>query len=209
MAMTAHDQGDLFGPPLQAAAGAPEGFRYQAEALSPASEAVLVQTLANLPFKPFEFHGYLGARRTVAFGFRYDYAKRAVESSAPLPEALLALRETIAAFAGRPAADFEQALATEYAPGAGIGWHRDKPAFGLVVGVSLTAPCVMRFRRKSGSRWERASAPLAPRSVYLLSGPARSQWEHSIRPMDQLRYSITFRTVAGEPRPAWAGPRAA
>lgn len=85
-------------------------------------------------------------------------------------------------------------LVTEYGPGAGIGWHRDKAVFGEVVGVSLLSPCALRLRRKVGERkWERANVKAEPRSVYLLSGPAHTEWEHSIRPVDSVRYSVTFR----------------
>jgi alkylated DNA repair dioxygenase AlkB len=101
-------------------------------------------------------------------------------------------------------------LVTEYAPGAGIGWHRDKGLFDEVVGVSLLAPCAMRFRRREGVGWRRAAAPLPRRSAYLLTGAARNDWEHSIRPMDALRYSVTFRSLrqpSGHPatRPGGAG----
>jgi alkylated DNA repair dioxygenase AlkB len=90
---------------------------------------------------------------------------------------------------------FEHVLVTEYGPGAGIGWHRDKPVFGQVVGVSLLAPCVLRFRRKVNAKWDRVNVLAEPRSGYHLAGPARSEWEHSILRVDALRYSITFRTM--------------
>lgn len=186
-------QADLFGAPAPAQ---PEGLRYQAGLLSDPEASVLVEQLGELPFTPFEFHGYLGARRICAFGYRYDYARRQVRAAAPLPAFLAPLRERVAAFAGVAPDAFVQAMASEYAPGAGIGWHRDKPQFGLVAGVSLVSPCVLRFRKASGQGWERASARLEPGSVYLLSGPARSLWEHSIAPMRALRYSITFRTLS-------------
>jgi alkylated DNA repair dioxygenase AlkB len=86
-------------------------------------------------------------------------------------------------------------LVTEYGPGAGIGWHRDKGVFGEIVGLSLLAPCVFRLRRAVGTRWERVNVVAEPRSAYLLSGAARTTWEHSIPAVDALRYSITFRTL--------------
>lgn len=98
--------------------------------------------------------------------------------------------------AGLPAEDFVQALVNEYQPGAGIGWHRDRPVYGRILGVSLLSPCIMRLRQKRGAGWARAGAPLAPGSAYLLSGEVRRDWEHSITPMTALRYSITFRTQA-------------
>jgi alkylated DNA repair dioxygenase AlkB len=108
------------------------------------------------------------------------------------------LREKVGALAGRPAKAFVQVLINEYPRGAGIGWHRDKPHFDEVVAVSLMAPCTVRFRRKIGDTWERQSAPIEPRSAYLLTGPSRKVWEHSIPPQDQRRYSITLRTLAND-----------
>ena len=175
-----------------ARAGLPEGFRYCPGILSPEEEQALARELANLPFKPFDFHGYLANRQVVSFGYRYDYDRRAVVEAAPLPSFLVSLRTKIAETFDRPADAFRQVLINEYRPGVGIGWHRD---FDEVVGVSLLAPCVLRFRRKAGDTWDRASLPVEPRSAYLLSGPARGEWEHSIPALDRLRYSITLRTL--------------
>jgi alkylated DNA repair dioxygenase AlkB len=90
--------------------------------------------------------------------------------------------------------DLRQVLVTEYAPGAGIGWHRDKPMFDQVAGISLLSPCLLRFRRRLGTAWERVSLTAEPRSAYLLQGPSRMEWEHSIPAVDSLRYSVTFRS---------------
>jgi alkylated DNA repair dioxygenase AlkB len=90
-------------------------------------------------------------------------------------------------------ANLQQVLLTEYAPGAGIGWHKDKPMFGEVVGISLASPCLFRLRRRISTTWERTSLTVEPRSAYLLQGPSRAEWEHSIPALDRLRYSITFR----------------
>jgi alkylated DNA repair dioxygenase AlkB len=174
----------------------PEGFRYQADLLSAEEEERLASELAALPFKPFDFHGYQANRQVVAFGFRYDYGRREVLEAEPLPAFLEALRKKIAEVFGRPADAFQQVLINDYRPGAGIGWHRDKPQFDDVVGVSLMAPCTFRFRRKSGEGWDRISLTVEPRSAYLLTGPSRTVWEHSIPPLDRHRYSITFRTLA-------------
>jgi alkylated DNA repair dioxygenase AlkB len=194
----AKTQPDLFGQTDEttpAASPAPAGFIYRPDALTAAAEIDLARHLEALPFKAFDFHGYLGNRLTVSFGFSYDYNRGAVGPAAPIPDFLLGLREAVAPMAGRPPEAFVQALAIRYPPGAGIGWHRDRPQFGLVIGVSLLAPCVLRFRKKTGAKWARATAPLAARSAYLLSGEARSHWQHSILPMDRLRYAITFRTL--------------
>jgi alkylated DNA repair dioxygenase AlkB len=173
----------------------PDGFRYQADVVARADEAALVEQVRTLPFREFEFHGYTGKRRVVSFGWRYDFSDESLHEGAPIPPFLLALRETAARFAGMNAARLQQVLVTEYGAGAAIGWHRDKAVFGEVVGVSLLAPCVFRLRRKVGPAWERVSLVAEPRSAYLLSGASRSEWEHSIPPVDALRYSITFRNL--------------
>jgi alkylated DNA repair dioxygenase AlkB len=166
--------------------------------VSTAEETELAAQLGELPFAPFDFHGHFGNRRVVSFGSRYDYGSAKVEAAPPIPDFLLPLRERVAALADLPPEAFVQALINEYRPGAGIGWHRDRPQYGKVVGVSLLSPCELRFRRKAGAGWARAKAPLAPRSAYLLDGPARSVWQHSIVPqVGAPRYSITFRTLAG------------
>jgi alkylated DNA repair dioxygenase AlkB len=189
-----HAQFDLF----QADAALPGGLRYQPELISPEEEARLLETIAELPFKPFEFHGYLGKRRIVPFGWRYDYSARAVDAAAPIPDFLLPLRERVAAFAEIAAAELRQAMVTEYEAGAAIGWHRDKPQFGEVIGVSLLSTCNLRFRRARGDGWERRSLNPEPRSAYLLQGPARSEWEHSIPGVKSRRYSVTFRRYLGD-----------
>jgi alkylated DNA repair dioxygenase AlkB len=172
-----------------------EGFRYRPELIGPHDEAVLVTRVRELPFKEFEFHGYLGKRRVVSFGWQYDFTGSGLRKAEDIPEFLLPLRAAAAAFAGMKPEDFQHVLVTEYGPGAGIGWHHDKSVFGEVVGVSLLAPCVLRFRKKVDGKWDRISVRAEPRSAYHLSGPARSVWQHSILRVDALRYSITFRNV--------------
>jgi alkylated DNA repair dioxygenase AlkB len=176
----------------------PAGFRYQEDVITPAEEAVLVAALQKLDLKPFEFHGHVANRRVISFGLRYDYSRRTIEAASEFPSFLKELRVKAAEFAGGGVDEFRQAGVNEYGPGAGIGWHKDKAQFGIVVGVSLLAPATMRFRRTQGRGWARVSQTVAPRSIYLLSGKARTEWEHSIPPLDALRYSITFRTVSDD-----------
>jgi alkylated DNA repair dioxygenase AlkB len=181
----------------------PEGFAYRAAAIPEAMEATLLAEFERLPFHPFEFHGFLGNRRIVSFGWRYDYAGQALRESEALPDFLWPLRAIAGEFAGQQPERFEQAMVTEYAPGAGIGWHRDKPMFGDIVAFSFQASCRLRFRRKARltrGTWERAARDVAPRSVYLLRGPAREVWEHSIPALTELRYSVTFRNFKPDAR---------
>ncbi len=174
----------------------PEGFRYKPELIGPADEEALLARVRELPFRGFEFHGYTGKRRVVSFGWHYDFSGRQLRKADDIPDFLLALRSAAAAFAGMEPERLRHVLVTEYGPGAGIGWHRDKAVFGETVGVSLLSPCVLRLRRKVGERkWERANVEAKPRSAYLLSGPARSEWQHSIPLVEALRYSITFRNL--------------
>jgi alkylated DNA repair dioxygenase AlkB len=187
-----------------AVAHMPPGFSYQTDFLGQTEESALVAEIATVELRPFEFRGYLGNRRVASFGYRYDFSKRAVEEAVAIPEFLLTLRAKIARFAGRKAEEFEQIGVQEYAAGAGIGWHKDRPQFGEIAGVSLLAAAPMRLRRKEGDHWRRATQIVAPRSVYMLTDAARRDWEHSIPPMDELRYSITFRTLA----PGFVNPSA-
>jgi alkylated DNA repair dioxygenase AlkB len=174
----------------------PQGMRYAEDVISEDEEAELAAFIASLPLKPFEFvGGFQGNRRVVSFGWRYDFNTRHLGKADDIPAPLLDLRDKVGAFADMDADRFQQVLVTEYAPGAGIGWHRDRPVFGEVVGISLLAPCLFRLRRKAGSKWERQSFEASPRSAYLLSGTARDEWEHSIPPVDRLRYSLTYRNL--------------
>lgn len=174
----------------------PEGFRYEEDVVNEVEEAALAKSLAALDLKPFEFHGHLGNRHVTSFGLRYDYARRTVKVTDRFPNFVADLRNKVAKFAGRKISEFQQGGVNEYPPGAGIGWHRDKPQFGVIVGVSLLGPATMPFRRAEGTGWIRRSHRLEPRSMYILEGEARTVWEHSVPPVGALRYSLTFRTFA-------------
>jgi alkylated DNA repair dioxygenase AlkB len=183
---------DLFG---RRSAVLPEGFSYQPDALTEEQEAALLREFTGLDFSPFQFHGFVGKRRVVSFGWRYDFNGGGLTPTEPLPSFLLPVRDIAGAFANIPPGEFQQALITEYGPGATIGWHRDRSVFAEVVGLSLLSDCTFRLRRRNGDRFERASLNVARRSIYLLSGASRSEWEHSIPEVDALRYSITFRRL--------------
>ena len=173
----------------------PEGFLYQPEVLPQDEEQELVAHIQGLPLKEFEFHGYVGKRRTLSFGWHYDFGSERLQPTDEIPAFLRRLRERAAAFAGMAPQDLPHALVTEYSPGTTIGWHRDKGVFRDVVGISLLSPCTFRLRRKTAAGWERYSLTVEPRSAYLLRGTSRTEWEHSIPAVDALRYSITFRSL--------------
>jgi alkylated DNA repair dioxygenase AlkB len=182
--MTQHTLFDVFPVP---------GFSYREDLFTTAQERDFIRIFQSLPFKPFEFHGYLGNRRIVSFGWRYDYAGRRLRTAEPMPAFLKSLKQIAADFSGLAPDGFEHALVTEYAPGAGIGWHRDKPMFEDVVALSFGAACRLRLPRKTGAGWERHARTITARSAYMLQGDARHIWEHSIPAVTELRYSVTFR----------------
>lgn len=189
----------------------PDGFRYQPEAVTPEEEQALLARFAGLAFKAFEFHGFLGKRRVVSFGLRYDFNGGGLGRAEPVPDFLRPLRERAAAFADLPAEALEHVMVSQYPPGAGIGWHKDRPDFDKVIGISLAAPGIFRLRRRRDGGFDRASLTVEPRSAYLIDGPARREWEHSIPPVEAERYSVTFRTLAPPPsrpkRSREPGPR--
>ena len=188
-------QGDLF---AAAAAALPEGFRYERDILPEADQLDLLREIPQLPLKPFDFHGFEGKRRVVSFGWKYDFALASLQKTDDIPDILFPLRDIAADFAGLAPERLQQTLVSQYDIGAPIGWHRDKAVFGVVVGISLLSPCTFRLRRRNGEKWERASIEAKPGSIYVLSGPARTVWEHSIPPVDRLRYSITFRELSDD-----------
>jgi DNA oxidative demethylase len=193
--MQASAQSSLFdsAPPAAPLAG----LTYVSEAITPADDQQIVRFIEGLNFTPFAFRGFTGKRRTVSFGWRYDFNGGGFQPSEPMPDVIEALRDAAGVAAGIEPRALQQCSIIEYAAGAGIGWHRDRPQFGKVVCVSLVAPCRMRFRRERESGgWERTAMELAPRSLYVLDGEARSVWQHSIPPLSALRYSVTFRTLS-------------
>jgi alkylated DNA repair dioxygenase AlkB len=181
---------DLFG-----ADTLPQGFRYQPEFLNSEEEGTLLRHIGSLPYREFEFYGFAGKRRILSFGWRYDFNGGGLTRTENMPEFLAGLRARAERYAGLSPGGLQHVLLTEYAPGAAIGWHKDRSVFGDVVGISLLSPCTFRLRLKTGNRWERRNLAAEPRSLYLLRGPSRTEWEHSIPGVESLRYSITFRNV--------------
>jgi alkylated DNA repair dioxygenase AlkB len=200
--MAAPDQPSLFADDAER----PVGLSYWPDFVAADHERHMIDNIRALPLKPFQFGPYEGKRKVVSFGFHYDYSSRRLESAEPIPDWLLVIAGTVECKRGLDAGSIRHVLCTEYAAGVGIGWHRDKPQFDLVFGLSLGSQCRFRFRRKTRDRWTRFTLDAAPRSLYLMTDEARHVWEHSIPPVEQPRYSITFRTMAdqrGASRP-WA-----
>ena len=187
------------------------GLELREEFIGEEEERALIARIEGLGLAPFRFQGWEARRLTKSFGWRYDFEDSSFTQAEPVPGWLEPLRQRAAAFAGLAAEDFAHALVIRYDPGAGIGWHRDRPQFDRVVGVSLGTPTIMRFRQRTASGFRRVSVELPPRSAYLLAGEVRSDWEHSIAAHDGLRFSVTFRSLSerglrsrSAPRPASA-----
>ena len=176
------------------------GLAYRTDFIAPDEEQGLIDHLEMLDLSPFRFHGWVGNRKTRSFGWRYDFDDASFTPAEPIPAWLEQLRGKAAVLAGVAPQDIHHALVARYDPGAGIGWHKDRDVFDKVVGVSLNTPAILRFRQRSGGGFRRASFEAEPRSAYLLSGEVRRDWEHRITPGDQLRFSITFRTLSDKGR---------
>ena len=175
----------------------PEGLRYLPDLLDEEQETALLARLASLEFGEVRLHGQVARRVVRHYGVDYDYDSARVSPGAPVPDWLDDVRARSADLLGRAPADLAEVLVTRYPPGATIGWHRDAVAFDEVVGVSLGSPCLMRFQRGTGDRRRVFEQPLEPRSGYVLAGPARTAWQHSIPAVPAERYSLTFRTLRG------------
>jgi hypothetical protein len=187
--------GSLFGADL------PEGFKYRDEFITVDEETRLVEHINSIAFANFEMRGVIAKRRVAFFGASYD---RTDGPSPPIPEFLFEVRARLASWAGVGDEAFAMALINEYRPGAPIGWHRDAPQYDITAGVSLVSSCKMRLRpyvspaeaaKRGNRRHTTHEIALAPRSAYVISGDARSRYEHSIPAVAELRYSITFRTL--------------
>lgn len=174
----------------------PPGFRLADDFLSEEEERALLSHLEARPFEQVKMRGMVAKRTVLHFGWRYGYESSRIERTDPIPPWLASLRDRAAAWAGIEAASLEQCLVNRYPPGAGIGWHRDAPTFGpAVVGVSLLAPCRFHLRLQTPEQVRVHRTVLPPRSAYVLEGEARTEWQHRVPPVANLRYSLTFRTV--------------
>jgi alkylated DNA repair dioxygenase AlkB len=188
-----HREPNLFG---ERDASTPQGLRYWPQFVDEEEEHALIHSFHSLPLAPFQFGAFEGKRRVVSFGFRYDFSDQRLHEAAPIPEFIKPFAARAEEFAGLVPGVIRHVLFTEYETGAGIGWHRDKASFGVVLGISLGSACPFRFRRKQGQVWQRYTLEAAARSIYLMDGESRSTWEHSIAPVVEPRWSITFRTMA-------------
>jgi alkylated DNA repair dioxygenase AlkB len=175
------------------------GFTYRPDFLAAEEESELMAHIDAIEFRDVRMHGVVAKRRVIHYGWDYDYEGWKIFPTDPVPPWLQPLVARCEDAAALQAGALQQVMVAQYPAGAAIGWHRDAPMFGTpVVGISLAAPCNMRFRRKREAGFDTARHLLEPRSLYLLDGAARQQWQHSIPAVKALRYSITFRIVRRE-----------
>lgn len=171
------------------------GLSFVTDAITRADERALTALIDEAPLEPFQFGQWRGKRLTTHYGSAYDFTRGRLDTAPALPIWLTELRDNIAPLVSLDPAELQAALLIRYDPGAGIGWHRDRPQYGDVMGLSLGADCTMRLRRRTETGFERRNLQLPARSLYRLSGELRWEWEHSIVPMDKTRWSITFRSL--------------
>lgn len=181
---------DLFGTAVL------PGLRSADAIVTPDEERALTAHIDAEHLRPFKFQQWTGKRLTHSYGWTYDFETGRFATAEPIPEWLAPLKNRAAAFADLDPSALVQALLIRYYPGAGIGWHKDRPVFEHVIGISLGAPATMRFRRRVETKFERISVPLVPRGIYHLSGEARHGWEHSIAEAIEPRWSVTFRSLS-------------
>lgn len=176
----------------------PEGFTYQPDFVTPTEEDLLLQEISNFELHPFQFHGYEGKRRVAGFGYDWNFENRTLSKGKEIPKGFdWLLQKVCVQLAVAPAA-VSELLITAYPPGAVINWHRDAPPFDLIAGISLLSACDFRLQPPEANKRKRSSIltfRLLPRSLYILRGEAREAWEHSTRPAENLRYSLTVRTL--------------
>jgi alkylated DNA repair dioxygenase AlkB len=186
-------QGELFGNMQRL----PPGFICKPEFITPDEEEALLAEIRNLPLSEAKYKDYTAKRRIISYGASYDFSSNELIPAGSIPPCLMPLRQRVAQWVGVPSSAFEHALIAEYKTGTQLGWHRDVPDFEIIVGVSLAGASRMRLRpypAKKGRNAASLSVDLEPRSAYVMRGPARWAWQHSIPPTKATRYSITFRT---------------
>jgi len=193
---------------FDASAQVPYGFLYRKNFISAAEEQELIEEIQKVQLEPFKYYQFTGKRRTASFGWQYEFGASEITAAPEMPPFLLPLRVRAGKVFNIDPNSLVQTSIIEYSTGSPIGWHRDIPQFGVVVGISLGAACRMKFRKysrvrpKKVDRNEVLSIELQPRSIYLMSEAAREIWQHSIPPVKQLRYAIMMRTLRPKPEKA-------
>jgi len=179
----------------------PSGLVFLPDFLTPTEENELLAFIRTIEFRIFEMYGVTAKRRIKQFGWHYAFESYQLTPADKIPADFAEIGTRSAALAGIDPSEWAEALVTEYPAGAGIGWHRDAPAFGIVAGISLLGACRMRFQTGTGPTRVTSAIELPRRSIYVLTGAVRTKWQHMIPPTREQRHSITFRTLRkGRPK---------
>jgi alkylated DNA repair dioxygenase AlkB len=176
----------------------PKGFQYVEEFISADEEQKLLHTLQDMQLHTFVFQGFEAKRKVASFGFDYSFDNRQLSKGKEIPDSFIWIINRVANFVKIAPEQIQELLLTEYPVGAVINWHRDAFPFELIAGISLGADCIFKLRPHEKQKQNRKaviSIPLRRRSLYVMEGEARLQWQHSIAPVARTRYSITLRTL--------------
>jgi alkylated DNA repair dioxygenase AlkB len=182
--------------------GYPDGFDYIPDFISAEEERRLVEIISSIDLHTFHFQGFEAKRKVASFGYDYSFEKRSLSKGKDIPAVFETLIEKVAAKTAFTKNEFAELLVTEYPAGSVINWHRDAPPFDLIAGISLLADCTFRLRpyeKAKQNRQSTISLAVKRRSLYFIQGVARTDWQHSIAPVKDTRYSITLRTLKHGP----------
>ncbi len=176
----------------------PSGFTYHAEFISAAEEQSLLEIISRMNLRPMVFQGYLAKRKVASFGYDYSFDKRSLTKGTEIPSEFYPVLTKVAAQMGVSSEKIAELLVTEYPIGSVINWHRDAPPFDIIAGVSLASDCILKLRpHQEEKRSQRTvkSLPVERRSFYVMTGISRTDWQHCVSPVSEVRYSLTFRTL--------------
>jgi alkylated DNA repair dioxygenase AlkB len=176
----------------------PEGFGYYPDFLKMQDEEQLYKEITGIELHDFNFQGFTAKRKVASFGYDYSFDKRTLSKGKEIPKIFDSLIDKVANYLNIPSEDFAELLVTQYPVGSVINWHRDAPPFDIIAGISILSDCLFRLRPHDKAKQSRSSVisfPVKRRSLYVMQGPARSEWQHSISPVKDIRYSITLRTL--------------
>ena len=176
----------------------PAGFSYQEAFLSKEEEEALLIAIAGVDLHQFIFQGYEAKRKVASFGWDWNFETRTLAKGASIPDSFYPLVEKVSGHLAIPSGKIAELLVTEYEAGTVINWHRDAPPFDTIIGISLLSDCIFKLRpqqKELQTRQASRSLNVRRRSLYVMGGDARSEWQHSIAPVKSLRYSITLRTL--------------
>jgi alkylated DNA repair dioxygenase AlkB len=176
----------------------PAGFSYHDNFLNEAEEQELIRYVEALELHTFQFRGYEAKRNVASFGYDYSFEKNALKKGKEIPGFFSPLISKVQQKLSDTTLSFAELLVTQYPPGSVINWHRDAFPFELIAGISLASDCIFRLRPHDKLKQNRRSLlsfPVKRRSLYIMEKDVRHNWQHSIAPVGNVRYSITLRTL--------------